>query len=128
MGYSGAMKYFQELYETAQNKAIEAMKNGDVTKHELFEKQAGYALMAIESIKSQPYNDKNKEIKVGWNFLKSIKGRPIFMKEFNRATKEWFGWWDVVDSVEDDKLTTAYGETFNKEDKGKKWDAFDKIK
>lgn len=77
---------------------------------------------AIFALKSLYGAEKEKPIE--WGQIKDFKGLPVYIKEKQIYSNEWFGWWDIVDTVKGDTVITAYSESFIKQDKGKKWEIY----
>lgn len=84
----------------------------------------GNALFALKAMYGAEH-----EKPIEWDKIKDYKGLPVYIKEKQIYSNEWFGWWDIVDTVKDNTFITAYSESFLKQDKGKKWEIyFKKIK
>lgn len=58
-----------------------------------------------------------------WEELGLRKGKPIYVRE--KQGNEWFGWWDILDTVSKSYISTAYSDELKKEDKGIIWEIYD---
>ena len=62
---------------------------------------------------------------LSWLDLQSRKSKPVYIKEKQPLSNDWFGWWDIIDEVFPNFIRTAYSEEMQRETKGIEWQAYD---
>lgn len=118
-----ALDFMKLEYEKTQNRIKYAERSHQDDLKKKYEEQAGCyyeAILALRMQDSMRYPDH-----LSWSELRRKKSKPIFIRDKNQLTGDWFGWWDILDTIDDEKIQTAYGEEFYKDSKGEKWDAFE---
>lgn len=120
-----ALEYLKKEFEKAERSMQFARQKPGVTEEEL--KNIGKKLDLIaECIHCvENYREQKPAKPLTWMELQTRKAKPVYIKEKQVYSDEWFGWWDILDDVFPDHITTAYSEEMLKEKKGKTWNIYD---
>ena len=120
-----ALEYLEKEFEKAERSMQFARQKPGVTEEEL--KNIGKKLDLIaECIHCvENYREQKPAKPLTWMELQTRKAKPVYIKEKQVYSDEWFGWWDIIDEVFPNFIRTAYSEEMPRETKGIEWQAYD---
>lgn len=122
MTVDDSIRYFEDQFQN-QNKIIDSLPvEFPLDEKDNLVKKAVHFANAVFALRSMYDSENEKPIE--WNRIKDYKGLPVYIKEKQLYSDEWFGWWDIVDTVNGNTVITAYSESFLKKDKGTKWEIY----
>ncbi len=118
MDYWESVSFFRDKIEETEKDIKRSINEG--RKEALKETMEHYknALHCICSKIKGPF-----QFHIMWEELRYKKGLPVYVRE--KKGNEWFGWWDILDNVTKEYITTAYSDKLEKKDKGIQWEIYD---
>lgn len=117
------LSYFLEQSETILEKRKKATEKGDKETEKELQKQCEHIANVLSALRKDCSCDSKKCIP--WAELQFKKAKPAYFIEKTKDG-EWFGWWDIIDTIQRTMIVTAFSESMLKSQKGISWEVFDK--
>lgn len=123
VSYLESVDYFEKQVREMKKKRKEATKNGDENEAREIADNIEHVVNAITMLRKNTTGVSMSPIP--WDEIEFRKGKPVYILEQNKDTKQCFCWWDIIDEVSSEWVRTSYSEEMLRSTKGMNWDMFD---